>query len=161
LTRCLHKHYLSISNRFVIPIYEGGACTERNIEECSQSQASERFRSGVLAKKLGGEKASGSTGFVIAILLRNSSDTRAHFFSCIIYSIYIICDMPVAKLCEMEGRGTRRIFAKATNRNDSLHRIKLNAFFFFLNSINTIIIIYYNIYYSLLKNQKRRNKRTK
>lgn len=51
-----------------------------NIEECSQSQASERFRSGVLAKKLGGEKASGSTGFVIAISLRNSSDTGAHFF---------------------------------------------------------------------------------
>lgn len=50
------------------------------IKECSQSQASERFRSGVLAKKLGGEKASGSTGFVIAISLRNSSDTRAHFF---------------------------------------------------------------------------------
>lgn len=101
LTRCLHKHYVSISNRFVIPIYTKEVRAPSAIEECSQSQASERFRSGVLAKKLGGEKASGSTGFVIAISLRNSSDTRApFFFSCILIYIYI-CDMAVAKLREI------------------------------------------------------------
>lgn len=138
MTRCLHKHYVSISNRFVISIYKGGACTERNRRmqsvagiwafplwrACKETWWWESIRIYWFCNR----------DFITQFLWHQST-----IFSCIYTFIYIyiyvyVCDMPVAKLREIGGRGTWRIFVKTENQNDRYVEQKQMFFSFFPDS---------------------------